>query len=129
MKIWETYQKVYEKLLPGKRFIYEEAAIPLNLVDTNINQNTRKLTLTLTNIIIHELWTSRNKFEKDNTLPNIERSVKTINTRMGNILEIRFRHFKSKNNIQTFKNLFTINDSICTIANERLKMTLPKSIP
>ena len=129
MKIWETYQKVYEKLLPGKRFIYEEAAITLNLVDTNINQNTRKLTLTLTNIIIHELWTSRNKFEKDNILPNIERSVKTINTRMGNILEMQFRHFKSKNNIQTFKNLFTINDSICTIANERLKMTLPKSIP
>ena len=128
-KIWGTYQKVYEKLLPGKRFIYEEAAITLNLVDTNITQNTRKLTLTLTNIIIHELWTSRNKFEKDNTLPNIERSVKTINTRMSNILKIQHKHFTTQNDLSTFKTLFTIQNAICTIENETLLLNLPEFTP
>ena len=58
-KIWKTYQNIYEKLLPNTKFIYEEAAIALNLIDRGINPDTRKLTLTLTNIIIHELWTSR----------------------------------------------------------------------
>ena len=87
-KIWKTYDKMYEKLLPNIRFIYEEAAISLNLVDTTITPNTRKLTLILTNIILHELWTPRNKFEKDNILPNIDRSVTTINPMLKDILEV-----------------------------------------
>ena len=47
---------------------------------------------TLTNIIMHELWTSRNKFEKDNILPNIERSVKTINSKLKYIIDVRYKH-------------------------------------
>ena len=48
-KIWKTYQPIYEKLLPNIPFFYEEAVISLNLIDTKITRNTRKLTLTLTN--------------------------------------------------------------------------------
>ena len=124
-KIWKTYQKLYEELLPHIPFIYEEAALSLNLVDSKITPNTRKLTLTLTNLIVNELWTSRNKFEKDRVLPNIERSVKTINSRMKYILDVQYRHYKNINDIQTFKSLFTINDIICTIENGTLKTKLP----
>ena len=127
-KIWKTYQKLYEELLPHIPFIYEEATLSLNLVDSKITPNTRKLTLTLTNLIVNELWTSRNKFEKDHVLPNIERSVKTINSRMKYILDVQFRHYKDKNDMQTFKNLFTINDTICTIENGTLKLNLPEFI-
>ena len=129
MKIWDTYRKTYETLLPGKRFIFEETAITLNLIDTNISQHTRKLALTLTNIIIHELWTSRNRFEKENTLPNVHRSVQTINTRMTNILETHYKHYSNKNDINTFQQLFTINNAICTIENGRLTTKLPEFIP
>ena len=90
-EIWKTYQPIYETLLPNIHFFYEEAAISLNLIDTKISPNTRKLTLTLTNIIIHELWTSRNKFEKDNILPSIERSVKTINSKLKYIIEVQYQ--------------------------------------
>ena len=124
-KIWKTYQPIYEKLLPNVPFCYEEAAISLNLIDTKITPNTRKLTLTLTNIIIHELWTSRNKFEKDNILPNIERSVKTINSKLKYIIEVQYKHYKNKNDIQTFTKLFTINDTFCVIENDNLKLNLP----
>ena len=127
-KIWKTYKKIYETLIPNTPFIYEEVAMTLNLVDTKIAPNTRKLTLTLTNLIIHELWTSRNKFEKDNILPNIERSVKTINSRIKYIIEVQFRHYKNKEDIQTFQNLFTIKDTLCTIENENLKLNLPAFI-
>ena len=124
-KIWKTYQPIYEKLLPNVPFCYEEAAISLNLIDTKITPNTRKLTLTLTNIIIHELWTSRNKFEKDNILPNIERSVKTINSKLKYIIEVQYKHYKNKNDIQTFTKLFIINDTFCAIENDNLKLNLP----
>ena len=124
-KIWKTYQKLYEELLPHIPFIYEEAALSLNLVDSKITPNTRKLTLTLTNLIVNEIWTPRNKFEKDRVLPNIERSVKTINSRMKYILDVQYRHYKNINDIQTFKSLFTINDIICTIENGTLKTKLP----
>ena len=128
-KIWGTYKVTYEKLLPGKRFIYEEAAISLNLIEKDTNQHIRKLTLTLTNTIINELWTSRNKFEKDNTLPNIERSVKTINTRMRYLIEIYYRHFRNTQDIQIFQNQFTINKAICSIENGKMEMNLPQFIP
>ena len=124
-KIWKPYQPIYENLLPNILFFYGEAAISLNLIDTKITHNTRKLTLTLTNIIIHELWTSRNKFEKDSILPNIERIVKTINSKLKYIIEVQYKHYKNNNDIQTFTNLFTINDTICAIENDNLKLNLP----
>ena len=49
-KIWKTYQKLYEELLPHIPFVYEEATLSLNLVDSKITPNTRKLTLALTNL-------------------------------------------------------------------------------
>ena len=89
-KIWKTYQQIYLKLTGQVTFNYEQTVLTINLVGTDINDKQRKLTLTLTNIILQEIWNSRNKFEKENLLPNIERSVKTINSKIRFIVTTYF---------------------------------------
>ena len=126
-KIWKTFQNTYQKLLPDIRFLYEEAVLTLNLLQTTLSSKTKKLTLTLTNIILFELWTSRNKFEKDCVLPNIERSVKTINSRMTTIISAQYQHYTQMDDLETFISQFAINNALCKIQNGKLYFLLPDS--
>ena len=114
-QIWKTYQHIYESLLPNTIFIYEEVALTINLQEPNITIQKIKLLLTITTIILYELWISRNKCEKENIQPNKDRSVLTINTNITEIIRVHYNHYKVKNDMQTFREKFTINKTLCDV--------------
>ena len=128
-KIWKTYQQTYLLLTGQTTFNYEETVLTINLLGTDITDKQRKMTLTLTNIILQELWNSRNKFEKENLLPNIERSVKTINAKMEFIIKTHYNDFVRQRRIEDFKTEFAINNALCEINQGNLKFNLPSYAP
>merc|ERR1712141_416979 len=76
--VWQYYKPIYSKLLPNIPFIYEQAALTINLRKT-VNSKTRKLTLTLTELIVKELWTTRNNWLHNDIEPSKIRSKNRIN--------------------------------------------------
>ena len=128
-KIWKTYQQTYLQLTGQARFNYEQTVLTLHLVGTDINDKQRKLTLTLTTIILQEIWNSRTKFEKENLLPNIERSIKTINSKLGFIISTHFTHSMRHKDIEGFKTKFAINNALCAVSQEELRYHLPEYTP
>ena len=128
-KIWKTYQQTYLQLTGQTTFNYEQTVLTLHLVGTDLNDKQRKLTLTLTNIILQEIWNSRNKFEKENLLPNIERSVKTINSKVKYIISTHFSHSTRQKDIEGFKTRFAINTALCEVTQETLRYNLPEYVP
>ena len=127
--VWKTFQPLYTLLTPNTPFLYERHVLAAPLVESNITPLTRKLALTLTHHILYELWSSRNKFEKEHTYPNIQRSVTNINTNIKRIITAHYKRAVSTNNTARFREQFSINDALCVIHNGQLVFRLPTFQP
>lgn len=69
--VWKHYQPIPTQLL-GKTYTSQQHLLTLNV--KNSNKNTKKLTLTITQIILYEIWQSRNNINYG----NITLNTKTI---------------------------------------------------
>ena len=114
-EIWRKYQDIYQRLLPRTKFCYEEAALTVNLQDIKQPSPTSKLVLTITTIILYQLWNSRNKYEKEDIIPDIDRSITTINNNLKQIIVTHYRHNKLNNTLSTFIKGFCIKNILCSI--------------
>ena len=123
--IWKTYQPVYAKLQPSKKYTYEERLLQIHLQDTSINANTKLLIQTITNYITLEIWMQRNAFKYENKIPNIERSLQTIFTNISYLLKANFKKHKQKNTLHEFQEKFAINNALCHISQNNLIINLP----
>ena len=125
-EIWRIYQYIYEGFLPNVPFNYEDAVITLNIQDTKITDYKRKLILTVTEIILQELWLRRNKCVKENIIPNTRRSIKTINTNIATIIKTHHNYYNKRNNVKAFKDKFAIDNILCEIDyHDKLNLFLP----
>ena len=123
--IWKAYQSIYQKLLSGRPYIYEQAALTLNLIYHNIPPPTKKLALTLTTFIVNELWQTRCSHIHESTDPCIARSVQKINTQITTTLTAHFNKHKRHHTLDTFSRLFTIDNAICQMRDGKLQFNLP----
>ena len=128
-KIWKTYKQTYMLLTGQATFFYEQTVLTLNILGADITDKQRKLTLTFINVVLQEIWNSRNRFEKENLLPNIERSVKSINTKIKYILTTHFKHYVKQKDIQEFIKRFATNSALCQVIKGTLCFKLPKYCP
>ena len=95
-------------------------------LQSNITQPKKKLLLTLTELILHELWYSRNKCEKEDIIPNTKRSIQNININMTRTIQAHYRHHKRMNDLKTFEEKFSIDNIICEVDyHKRLNLHLP----
>ena len=108
------YKNIYIKLIPNKPFIYEQAALTINLQSIE-HKKTRKLVTTMTEIILKELWTTRNKTEKEGIEPSKERSKNRINKELTDLIKIHYTQSKRTNDFQTFSEKFAIKEAICSL--------------
>ena len=63
-KIWKYFQPTYEKLTKKQ---YTPRQHIFTLSTNNLNSKNKKLILTLTQLIMYEIWTSRNDLKYDKT--------------------------------------------------------------
>ena len=126
IEIWKFYKITYHKLLPGKPYIYENVALTLNLVYHKIPKQNKKLALTLTTIILSEIWRSRNKHERENIKPNTKKTISRINIQLTNIIKAHYNEHKQKDTLDMFSDRFTTNEAFCKLQNGKLIITLPE---
>lgn len=120
-KIWTYYQRKITQLI-GKN--YKPQLQILTLSTNNLNKHTTKLILTIIQIILHEIWTSRNNYKYDNTLIPQYTIITKINAKIENIINTHYKNHKLNGRLDVFKQLFCINHGIAKIENNLLKIII-----
>ena len=118
-KIWEYFQPTYEKLT--KR---QHASQQHTFTLSANNLNSQKLILTLTQLIMYEIWTSRNNIKYDKIQLSQETIITKILTQIRNILTAHYKLHKLNEMLPTFQKLFCINNALAKIHNHKLQITL-----
>ena len=95
----------------------------LTLSTNNLNKHTTKLILTIIQIILHEIWTSRNNYKYDNTLIPQD-TITKINAKIENIINTHYKNHKLNGTLDVFKQLFCINHAIAKIESNLLKIII-----
>ena len=103
--VWQLYQPIYTRLLPGKPYIYEQNALTVNL-QHNVDPKVRKLLLTITELIVQELWLTRNKCWKEGIEPSRIRSKNRINRNITKLIRTHYKYHKNRNTIDIFRDNF-----------------------
>ena len=107
-KIWTHYQPILTKLI-GKTYILQQHLLTLNV--KNINKDTRNLTLTMIQIILFEIWQSRNNNKYDKNLLPQYTIISEINAQLKNIVQAHYKKQKSNDTFNQLKNQFCSNEA------------------
>ena len=92
-KTWTHYQTILTKLI-GKTYTPQQHLLTLNVKNTN--KHIRKLTLTIIQTILFEIWQSRNN-KYDQNLPQ-QTLISKINAHLQTIVQV---HYEKKKNYKT----------------------------
>ena len=120
-RIWTNYQPTLTKLTNTQN---EPEQHILTLSTINQNKLTTKLLLTIIQIILYEIWTARNNYKYDNTQISQDIIKTKINTRIQNIIHTHYKYHKINSTLNTFKEIFCINNAIAKIENNTLYIML-----
>ena len=124
--VWNLYKPIYTKLLPNKPYIYEHNALTINLKSQAIKPKIKKLLLTITEIILQELWQTRNQCYKEGIQPSKETSKNRINKNITRMIRTHYKYHKYNNTINIFKDKFLINQALGDLDyHNELNLNLP----
>ena len=115
--VWNHYHYIYAKILQIPQVSYVEALFSTTLPRDN---HQRLLLLTVTTIIVHELWRARCAQYKQGTPTNIARSTTTINAK---IKIIHFAYFRS---CAQYAKRLCLPSPICKVEDGKLIFNLPE---
>ena len=120
--VWTHYKAIYHKLqiIP---FVYEETILTINHRTTHTP--TKKLLLTITSLILYELWHARNEFKYENIYPNTGRTKRRIKTQLSTLLRTHYRKHKKDNTLDIFKEKFLIQEALGSLEQEVLILNIP----
>ena len=90
----------------------------------NTNSKIKKLTLTLTQIIMYEIWTTRNNLKYDKVHITQNTIIAKIITHLHNIITTHYKIHKLNGTLLKFQQNFCINNAIATIRNNKLQIAL-----
>ena len=90
-KIWKYFQPTYEK--PTKQQYIPQQHI-FTLRANNLNPKDKKLIPTLTQLIMYEIWTSRNNIKYDKIQLSHETIITKILTQLRNIITVHYKLHK-----------------------------------
>ena len=124
-KIWQYFQSTYEKLTKQQ---YTPQQHIFTLSANNLNSKNKKLMLVLTQLIIHETWTSRNNIKHDKIHLSQETITTKILTQLRNILTEHYKLHKLNETLPTFQQLFCINNALRKIYNGKLQIIIQYKI-
>ena len=75
-------------------------------------------------IIIYEIWTSRNNHKYDKTLTPQDTIINKINAQIRNIIHTHYKYHKLNETLNIFHELFCIKEAIVKLENNLLVMQL-----
>ena len=119
-KIWTHFQPYYKKLT-RRNYTPQQYIFTLT---ANTNSKTKKLTIALTQIIMYEIWITRNNLKYVNVHITQNTIITKIITHLHNITTTHYKIHKTNGILFKFQQNFCINDAIATIRNNRLQIAL-----
>ena len=120
--IWKHYQTILTKLT-GQSYTPLQHLFTINIPNTN--QNTAKLKTTIIQIILLEIWQSRNNYKYEHKLLPQQTITEKINAQLNNILQIQYKNTNYKTDtLETFREHFCINEVLAKTQNNILTITL-----
>ena len=87
-KIWKYFQPTYEKLTK-QQYTPQQHMFTLSAI--NLNSKNKKLILTLTQLIMYEIWTYRNNIKYDKIQLSQETIITKILTQLLNIITAHYK--------------------------------------
>ena len=76
-------------------------------------------------LIIYQIWTSRNNNKYDKIQLSQETIITNILTQLRNILTAHYKLHKLNETLPTFQQLFCINNALAKIYNGELQIIIP----
>ena len=119
-KNWQYFQPTYKKF---KKRQHTPQQHIFTLSTSNLNFKNKKLILTLTQLIMYELWTSRNISKYDKIQLSLETTTTKILTQLQNILTAPYKLHKLNEMLPAFQQLVCINNAL-KIRNGKLQITI-----
>ena len=116
-KIWNRYFYFYAEMQESRDLSYGDILFSLHLPS---DKNKRILVLTITNIILHEIWRARCAAKKDHTPVDVNLSTFKINAR---IKRVHWAYFKCFNTAATKQ--LCLPSPICKLQDDSLCFDLP----
>ena len=124
--LWEAFRPIYARLMPNIRYTPHEAVLTANLQHLDFKEKKSKLLRTLSEIILHEIWSARCKCDKENIDPNLDRSIQSVVTTLETIIKAHYRYHINHDTLHIFKEKFCIDNVICKIDyHDYLNLYLP----
>ena len=114
--VWNKYFYIYSAMLERPQVNYTEALFSTALPK---DKHRQLLLLTITTLIVHELWRARCKQYKEKVPTNVANSTRIINSR------IRIIHFAYAKKCFNYVRRLCIPSPICNMDNGLLNFTLP----
>ena len=99
-KIWGYYQTHLTKLTGQKNSPQQHL---LKLSANKQNKHTTKLILTIAQIIIYKIWTSRNNHKYDKTLIPQDTIINKINAQIRNIIHTHYKYHTLNKTLNIFQ--------------------------
>ena len=118
--IWKHYQTILAKLA-GQKYTPQQY---LFLNTQNTNKNNVKLTTTIIQIILFEIWQSSNNNVYDKKLLPQHTIIYKINAKLKTIILTHYKKLKLHDTLETFHDQFCINEAVAKLQNGLLTMPL-----
>ena len=85
-----------------------------------MNSKNKKIILTLTRLIIYEIWESRNNYKYEKINLTQRTIINEINFQLRITLNAHFKIHRLNDTLQQFEKLFWINNALAKIENNKL---------
>ena len=125
-QLWTVYKPCFTAFQPDVLFQYERTVLTLNLTDGTVPFPLKRLIITLTNLILTELWTVRNKYRYDRLYPNLARSCHTVNSHLKFLLNTQYERHLCDDTLPLFTDRFLIGNVFGVLTPRGLHLTLPQ---
>ena len=119
-KNW-TYFQPYFKSLTKRNYTPQQHIFTLT---ANIDSKTKKLIITIIQIIMYEIWITRNNLKYDKIHITQDTIITQIIIQLQNIILTHYKIHKTNGTLPKFKQNFCINKAIATINNNKLQIML-----
>ena len=94
------------------------------LNDPNTNKYITKLTITKTQIILYEIWQSRNNNKYDKKLLSEQTIINKINAPLKTIILAQYKKHELNDTLDIFQYQFCINEALAKTENNLLTIQL-----
>ena len=115
--VWNRYYDIYIQLLSRPHLHYTHVLFPTILPK---DKHKARLVLTITGMIVHELWRARCAAKHDHIPTNADTSTAYINARLKRL------HFAYLHTQPDYEKHLCLPSPICTAHNDTLQFTLPQ---